>query len=86
MLLDLDKFKLVNDTYGHEIGDKLLIEFAQRLREVMRDNDTIAHAMRGTTGQSTFPINFHRISTGPTAVAASSRVASRPVWLSVLAI
>lgn len=42
MLLDLDKFKLVNDTYGHEVGDQLLIELARRLQEVMRDNDTIA--------------------------------------------
>jgi diguanylate cyclase (GGDEF)-like protein len=42
LFLDLDEFKKVNDTYGHEIGDKLLIEVATRLRNSTRNNDTIA--------------------------------------------
>ncbi|MCW9031932.1 MAG: diguanylate cyclase, partial [Gammaproteobacteria bacterium] len=42
MILDLDRFKLINDTLGHDIGDKLLIEIAHRLGESLRDNDTIA--------------------------------------------
>jgi diguanylate cyclase (GGDEF)-like protein len=42
MLLDLDRFKLVNDTLGHLFGDKLLQQTAQRLRECMRAEDTIA--------------------------------------------
>lgn len=41
MLLDLNKFKQINDTYGHEIGDKLLIEVANRLQMTLRVNDTI---------------------------------------------
>lgn len=41
MVLDLNKFKQINDTYGHEIGDKLLIEVAHRLRMTLRVNDTI---------------------------------------------
>lgn len=40
--LDLDNFKPVNDTYGHEVGDQLLIEVAMRLRKNVRDEDTIS--------------------------------------------
>jgi len=42
LCLDLDGFKLVNDTHGHETGDKLLAVVAQRLRDNMRENDTVA--------------------------------------------
>ncbi|TCV83287.1 sensor domain-containing protein [Sulfurirhabdus autotrophica] len=40
--LDLDDFKKVNDTYGHEAGDQLLIEIARRIKSVMREEDTIS--------------------------------------------
>jgi len=42
--LDLDRFKLVNDTLGHALGDMLLQETARRLRAVVRESDTIARA------------------------------------------
>ncbi|MFB5188729.1 sensor domain-containing protein [Alicyclobacillus fastidiosus] len=42
MLLDLDGFKYVNDTFGHDIGDQLLIEVAKRLTDVIGDNDIVA--------------------------------------------
>ncbi|MGA7827997.1 MAG: GGDEF domain-containing protein [Geobacteraceae bacterium] len=42
MFLDLDKFKLLNDTHGHEVGDLLLVEVAQRITGCLRDMDTVA--------------------------------------------
>ncbi|WP_126447055.1 EAL domain-containing protein [Sulfuricystis multivorans] len=41
-LLDLDGFKPVNDTWGHAVGDRVLIEVANRLRATLRETDTIA--------------------------------------------
>ena len=42
LYLDLDRFKPVNDEFGHQIGDAVLIEIADRIHTVIRDTDTAA--------------------------------------------
>lgn len=42
LLLDVDRFKWVNDSFGHEIGDGLLVQVADRLANTVRNSDTVA--------------------------------------------
>lgn len=56
LFIDLDSFKLINDTYGHEAGDRLLAEVGERLRLCVRVNDFIARL-----GGDEFAVVCHRL-------------------------
>lgn len=59
MVLDLDNFKVANDRFGHKAGDLLLIETAARLKEVIRETDTV-----GRFGGDEFVIILSELGTG----------------------
>jgi diguanylate cyclase (GGDEF)-like protein/excisionase family DNA binding protein len=71
LFLDLDGFKLVNDGLGHAAGDAVLIQVGERLRSVLREEDTVARL-----GGDEFGVLLEDIVDTSDAVAASERLSA----------
>jgi diguanylate cyclase (GGDEF)-like protein len=69
LLLDVDRFKEINDTLGHDHGDALLIQVANRLKEVVRSSDTVARL-----GGDEFAVLLPRVSSLADAEGFAQRV------------
>ncbi len=69
MFLDLDRFKLVNDTLGHAAGDQLLQSMAQRLQSSLREGDTLAR-----WAGDEFTMLLPQIGSSQTAVRIAQRI------------
>lgn len=81
LFVDLDRFKLVNDTWGHALGDELLKRLAKRLVACVRESDDIARF-----GGDEFALimrDIHDVRDVERAAKAVLEVASRPMALSV---
>jgi diguanylate cyclase (GGDEF)-like protein/PAS domain S-box-containing protein len=72
LFVDLDHFKVVNDSLGHDAGDQLLCDVAQRLAGCLRDGDTLARL-----GGDEFTVLMPDIADAQVAEAVASRIESR---------
>ncbi len=79
LYLDLNDFKKINDTEGHEAGDQLLIEMARRLEDCTRDTDTVARM--GGDEFTVLLTDVHGHHSVETAVAKISELMSLPMNL-----
>ena len=71
LLLDLDRFKLVNDSLGHQVGDELLAGAAPRLKEAVRSSDTVSRF-----GADEFAILLEEVDGERYAIKMAQRIAS----------
>ena len=71
LFIDLDRFKMVNDTLGHRAGDQLLVEVATRLRECLRESDSAARF-----GGDEFAVLLEKVDSDDRAVEVADRILS----------
>ena len=81
LFLDLDRFKTVNDTLGHEAGDQLLQGVAQRLRDCLRIGDSASHVPADTHDANAGTTGGRRIHTDPRELSDIRRLhAGKRIW------
>jgi len=73
LYMDVNKFKAVNDTYGHDTGDELLVEVAARLQSAVRSSDALACRIGGDE----FIVLLEDVPSTSAAVAAGNRILER---------
>ena len=76
MFLDLDNFKPLNDSHGHDVGDLLLIEVAERLRSCVREMDTVARF-----GGDEFVVMIGELATTRAESIAEARIIAEKIRL-----
>ena len=69
LFLDLDRFKMVNDSFGHSVGDSLLVQASNRLKGCLRPNDTLARL-----GGDEFAILLDNVKDASNAVRVAQRI------------
>ena len=69
LFIDLDRFKLINDSLGHNVGDRVLVEVAQRLRDALRPSDQLFRF-----GGDEFIVLLHELSCERDAEQISQRI------------
>ena len=79
LFLDLDRFKLVNDSVGHAAGDEMLIEAGRRIGRMLREGDVVARL-----GGDEFAVLLAEAGDDATAQAVSARILAelgKPMWI-----
>jgi diguanylate cyclase (GGDEF)-like protein/PAS domain S-box-containing protein len=79
LFIDLDRFKDINDSLGHQVGDQLLRIVSQRLRECLREGDSVARL-----GGDEFVISLPDMESGRDAVLIADKILGvlrEPVWV-----
>ena len=72
LFMDLDNFKYVNDSMGHEVGDRLLVELAECIRGILRPADTVSRF-----GGDEFAVLLEEVSGPEEAIQVAERVADK---------